>query len=195
MKTDIYRFEKGNADITGVSELASKVADYNGLDKKQKLRLQLLCEELLSMLPNLLVYGEGEFWIENEGRSFELHAVVKAERSISMFDRDNILAVSTTGKNSAAVGIMNKIKIAAEIMMSAYIETGGTVYPDSSFSFYDQGIYSGTGTWSLSTYKAGVSEGSEAWDELEKSIIAKLADDVTVGIISGRIEITVRKTF
>lgn len=35
----------------------------------------------------------------------------------------------------------------------------------------------------------------EAWDELEKSIVAKLADDVQVGIRSGKVELVIRKRF
>ena len=66
MKTDVYRFERALSDIDGINELAEKAAAYSGLDEKQKLKLMLLCEELVEMLPNLLLYGKGEFWIETE---------------------------------------------------------------------------------------------------------------------------------
>ncbi|MCR5142759.1 MAG: hypothetical protein K6C68_09575 [Ruminococcus sp.] len=36
---------------------------------------------------------------------------------------------------------------------------------------------------------------SEAWDELEKSIIANLADDVVVGVLNGKVDIVVKKKF
>ncbi len=35
----------------------------------------------------------------------------------------------------------------------------------------------------------------EAWDELEKSIIANLADDVKVGVLKDKIELVVIKKF
>ena len=38
-------------------------------------------------------------------------------------------------------------------------------------------------------------EKQEAWDELEKSIIAKLADDVIVGVLGGKVDIVVKKKF
>ena len=35
----------------------------------------------------------------------------------------------------------------------------------------------------------------EAWDELEKSVIAKIADDVIVGLKGKRVDIIVKKSF
>ena len=49
--------------------------------------------------------------------------------------------------------------------------------------------------WSLTTYKKKVKANTEGWDELERSIIANLADDVTVGILGGKVMITVKKKF
>ena len=54
--------------------------------------------------------------------------------------------------------------------------------------------------WSLSRYKTSVTEdrdtkkeAEEAWDELEKSIIANIADDVIVGIKDNYVTLTVVK--
>ena len=58
MKTDIYKFEKDTADFDSISGIAVKIAAYNELDKKQELKLTLLCEELVEMLPKLLTYGK-----------------------------------------------------------------------------------------------------------------------------------------
>ena len=202
MKTDVCRFEREVPDIGSITDLAAKSAAYNGLDKGQELKLTLLCEELVEMLPNLLIYGNGEFWIENNGNEYRLHTVVEADQLISATDREDILSVSTSGRNAAAVGIMNKIRIAAEVMIAAYAESEGTsdmVYPDSHYSFYEQGRFVDpigySSEWSLEKYRSEVQKGSDAWDELEKSIIANMADDVTVGIIGGKVEIVVKKTF
>ena len=55
--------------------------------------------------------------------------------------------------------------------------------------------------WSLQGYKesledaSGEQEGTgkskEAWDELEKSIVANIADDVVVGVKKDRIDMTI----
>ena len=36
---------------------------------------------------------------------------------------------------------------------------------------------------------------NEKWDELEKSIVAKLADDVIVGVRGKNVEIVIKKEF
>ena len=202
MKTAIYKFEKAVTDIDSISGLAAKIAVYNELDKKQELKLSLLCEELVGMLPNLLKYGKGSFWIENEGKKYMIHALVEADSLLSSVERDEILSVSRSGKNAAAVGIMSKIRIAAEVMLANYAQTAGTGggnYPDMHYAYYDMGQFADpvgyTNEWSLSVYRENARSDEAAWDELEKSIIANLADDVTVGIINGKVEIVVTKTF
>ncbi len=66
------------------------------------------------------------------------------------------------------------------------------------------GYVSGVDTysWSMSTYVSRVrsrlgelAEADEAWDELEKSIVANLADEVTVNIVGNAVEIVITKTF
>ena len=54
--------------------------------------------------------------------------------------------------------------------------------------------------WTLSRYRNGLDryrmedrEADAAWDELEKSVVAKLADEVKVGILGNEVEIVVFK--
>ena len=202
MKTDIYKFEKDTADFDSISGIAVKIAAYNELDKKQELKLTLLCEELVEMLPKLLTYGKGEFWIENEGTQYKIHALVEADSLLSSMERDEILSVSKSGKNAAATGIMNKIRAAAEVMLANYSKSAAltnAVYADPYPNYFNMGYIvqpdDYTNQWSLSQYKENAKEDKEAWDELEKSIIANLADDVTVGIINGKVEIVAVKNF
>ena len=53
--------------------------------------------------------------------------------------------------------------------------------------------------WSLKAYRDAVeqhrAEESEKWDELEKSITAKLADDVQVFIRMNAVELVIKKSF
>jgi len=56
--------------------------------------------------------------------------------------------------------------------------------------------------WTLQTYRNGLGEqrnidedAGEAWNELEKSIVGKLADDVVVGVKGDRIEMVIIKDF
>lgn len=201
MKTDVYTFEKNDIVFDRINEIVSKSAHYNELDNKKELKLTLLCEELVEMLPNLLEYGSGKFWIENNEQNYEIHVEVVSNGMLSTIERDDLLKVSRSGKNAAAVGIMNKIRIAAEVMLSNCACSGavsGVSFTDSHYAYYNLGMYQdtiGNNQWSLLAYKQNVEKETEAWDELERSIVANLADDVTVGIIGGKVEIVVKKSF
>ena len=203
MKTDICTISSDKETFGAIFAEVEKSAEYNKLPKKPALQLRLLAEELVGMLPELLEVGGGKFWIENEGNNFELHASIKAER-LSMFDKEDILSLSKSGKNAASKGIINKIRLVAEGMLDGYLEaakvTGGGEYYD----FYDMGACAANTyddrwlhAWSLSSYKeyADDNKDSDAWDELEKSIIANLADDVIVGVIGRNVDIVIKKKF
>ena len=52
--------------------------------------------------------------------------------------------------------------------------------------------------WSLNNYREGLEQADdsdapvkEAWDELEKSIVASIAKDVVVGVKKDRVEMTI----
>ncbi|MBQ2670689.1 MAG: hypothetical protein IJH17_02265 [Clostridia bacterium] len=194
MKSDVYRLEKNMTDFQRIPSEAERVASYNSLDERQARRLRLLSEELIGMLPELLGFGRGEFWIENEGKRFELHVSVTPD-SVLDLDKDRILSVSSSGENVATKGIMNKIRVAAEMMLMTYGETTTEYQCD----FYDMGMVTDlhhySSAWSLNSYKEQASGQSEEWDELEKSIIANLADDVIVGVTGKKVEIVVVKNF
>ena len=204
MKSDIYTFDRVVDNIDDITAIVSKAAAYNRLGHKQELKLLLLSEELVGMLPNLLMCGKGKFWIENIGNKYELHAVVAADDLLSKADREEILSVSKSGKNEAAVGIVNKIKIAAEMMFANYALSVGAAgdvelgFDQNADEIYRMGAYEDpmgyTDQWSLVNYKKKTKVDTAEWDELEKSIIANMADDVTVGIINSKVEITVKKT-
>lgn len=197
MKTDICKISNDSSTYNAIFTEAEKSAEYNKLDKKQTLYLRLLAEELVSMLPELLEIGSGEFWIENNGMDFELHASIKS-KGLSVFDRENILSVSSSGKNAAANGIMSKIKLVAENMLCDFIEVSKMGSENGWYDFYDMG--SGVETmyvnsWSLNNYKENVNNDTEEWDELEKSIIANIADDVIIGVKGKKVDIIIKKKF
>ena len=194
MRSDVYKLSKDTTDFDVIPADAEKVAVYNRLDKKQALRLRLLAEELIGMLPELMEYCSAEFWIENSGTDFELHVSMKPDNILNV-DRDKVLSVSKTGQNAAAVGIMNKIRIAAEVMIINYANASSAV----PYEFYDMGMMNESAyyanEWSLMNYREQAKKDKPEWDELEKSIIANLADDVIVGMIGGKVDIIVKKSF
>lgn len=200
MRSDIYEFQQDHDDFRNIPAVAEKVAEYNDLNKKQTMRLRLLAEEMICMLPQLMKYGAGEFWIENSGGDYELHINVISE-SYSDSDREKLLSVAKSGKNAAAKGIVNKVIVAVTQMLANMTKHEEEV----PYDFYEMGMteYGEYSAWSLMSYKNCVEQGyenvparePEKWDELEKSILANLADDVIVGVVGNKVSITVKKHF
>ena len=207
MKSNICTLNKDLTCLTAVLSEVEKVTAYNGLEDKKALRIRLLAEELCGMLPGLVENFSGKFWAENEGDAYELHVELKAD-DMSIDLRDELISVSKSGKNAAASGIMGKIRAVAETMLlsasdptipvpnGAYYDCNGY---NMGFGYMDPNIMYETGyvyTWSLYSYKAAVEENKdEAYDELERSIVAKLADDIIVGVRGKNVEIVVKKAF
>jgi len=198
MKSDICKLSLGAESLSALLAETEKAASYSNLEKKDSGRLRLLAEELVGMLPELLEFSDGEFWVEGEGKNFELHTVLSPNEALTSDKREKLLEVSSSGKNAAAKGIMAKIKLAAAFMMIDY-DSAAAEAP-LGYGFFHDGLYGVNSfpaqAWSLSAYRAKAKkEESEKWDELERSIIANIADEVLVGIQGNKVEIIVKKAF
>ncbi len=202
MKSDIYKLPMGSSDYTQFAMIldeVSNLAKYYNLDKKKASHLRLLAEELICMLPELLSFSKGEFWIEHKGTEFELHTQIKPNTALTWDKRESLLKVSTSGKNAAAKGILNKILLTVEWMLIDSDNLSENL-TNNMYNFYDMGranipAFVGT-SWSLEAYrKQAHGKDNEEWDELEKSIIANIADDVIVGMESKQVNIIVKKQF
>ncbi len=206
MKSNICKLNEDLTCLEVVLSEVEKVTAYNALEDKKALRLRLLAEELCGMLPGLIENFSGKFWAENDGETYELHVELKAD-DMSIDLRDELISVSKSGKNAAAKGIMGKIRAVAETMLLAasdpelsvpsgeyYDYCGynmGCGYIDPTISYETGYVYS----WSLFNYKTAVEEKEDEYAELERSIVAKLADDIIVGVRGKNVEIIVKKSF
>ena len=208
MKSNICKLNEDLTCLKAILAEVEKVTTYNGLEDKKALRLRLLAEELCGMLPGLVENFSGEFWAENEGDNYELHVELKAD-DMSIELRDELISVSKSGKNAAAKGIMGKIRAVAETMLLAASDPNlpmplptGEFYDchgyNMGFGYIDPAISVETGyvySWSLFNYKTAVGEKVDEYAELERSIVAKLADDIIVGVRGKNVEIVVKKSF
>ena len=116
--------------------------------------------------------------------------------------KHKLVRASTSQRNEASVGIMGKIKDFIEDSLFYTGEAFGT----STTSQYSLGTvaYSEIQMWSLQQYRQDVQEQKEKGDdeaiddlldELEKSIVANIADDVKVSVKGNSIEMIIRKNF
>lgn len=196
MISNIYKIKKGDKYLNSILEESEKVATYNGLNKKQTLQLRLICEEIDGMLPNILDDFYGDFWIEYEKGVCKVKVDIYIPE-LTLCNKEDLISISKNKKNASAVGIVGKIRSAIENLflgreafesynMATLFNAG------ISYSVGNEPMYS----WSLNNYRKVVKEENvDDWDELEKSIISNLADDVTVGVKGKKANIVVIKKF
>lgn len=197
MKSDIIRVTNDGTGVRDARLQAEKTAAFLSLSKKDALHLALLTEEMMGMMIALVGQVEADFWIESDFPEVSLH--LKADTRMTAAKRSKLLAASSTGKNAAVKGFMGKIKDIYQrlvepddeaIPTTAFVQ-GMTVSDPETFASF------GTYTWSLTQYKSSLRADANAaeWDELEKSIVSKLADEVRVGIMDDTAEMIIIKTF
>ena len=198
MKTDVITVSSKESQMEEALSQVDKTAAYKGLTGKNALHLRLLTEEMMGMMRSITGEAEGKFWIEDEDNVYQLHLQVVTRMDSEK--RDQLLSASSTGKNESARGLMGRLR--------DFFDRGAD---EDIASFSSPLLYSGayehssTPTldweWSMIQYEDALSyrmrendtSAREAWDELEKSVVAKVADDVKVSIKGRTVEMTIVK--
>ena len=195
MKTDVIAVSSQGARMESALLQADKVAAYKGLSAKAALHLRLLAEEAMGLMRSITGETEGLFWIEDRDDEYELHLQVKT--TLSEEERTRLLSVSSTGKNEYAKGIMGRLRAFFDWESDEdAADVSGLFLPDAmeSSPMLDW-------EWSLRRYESALYSrvtqnapgAREAWDELEKSVVKNVADDVRVYIRSGIVELVILK--
>ena len=202
MKTDVIRVKNSGEGMAEALSQAEAVSVYKSLPKKEAIHLRLLTEEMLGMFRTLTGKSEADFFIEDTDKAFELH--LSAETKMTGDKRKKLLSVSSTGENAAAKGIMGKLRdVFAKAIepdddsVPSYF-MGGWMVPNLGSSSMPAMGEVGAELWSLNQYKLslqGKTENKEEWDELEKSIVASIADEVRIYIRGGNTEMVIYKKF
>ena len=191
---------EGMEEALRQTELCAQAYDLKG---KDALHLRLLGEELMGMLRAVTGEKVYKYWIEENDSCFELH--LSTETLMDLDKRDKLLSLSTTGYNAADKGFMGKIRSLIDILSTpesagipSVMELGMSDLAGESSLW----LAASTATWSLNSYKNGIeqhmaadSEAVEAWDELERSIVGKIADEVSVALRGGNVEMIIYKSF
>ncbi len=179
------------------NEIMKEFAEKNGITGKDYYHLGLLTEETLNMANQILHVYDGELWVEGTAAGYEI--ILEA----AVHERNGEKAVPTASPE----GFMAKI---AEMMNCSYMFENITDMPEElagmlpDYMSYgmqkEKEAHAWAGRWSLSAYRNNLRNRQEenpkaepALDELEKSIVAHLADDVTIGIHGHRIRLVISK--
>ena len=150
----------------------------------------------MSMMRSIAGPADGDFWINDENGLYELH--LRIYKRLSEDKREQLIAASSSRKNEAEKGFLGKLR--------SFFDYGD---PDTAMLVHDPLL---TGTmdgdfasmqsweWSMANYRDSLSQthdqdeqSREAWDELEKSVIATVADEIKVSIKGPEAELIVFK--
>ena len=197
MRSSVCKIEKGTGDLGAILAESEKVARYIGLDHKEAMKLRLICEEVDGLLPNITDEFEGDFWIDYEDGVCKVNVSIRIPE-FNATKKKELISLANDKRNAAAVGIIGKIRNAIE---NFFLSEGSTDALDaSSITFhtatgYSEGVdYSYL--WSLQQYKDTMEKDeTETWDELEKSVITSVADDIIVSIRGNSADIVIVKRF
>jgi hypothetical protein len=196
MKTDVITVSSRGKRMESALGLVDKVAAYKELPPKSALHLRLLAEEMMQMMRSITGETEGQFWIEDEHGEYQLHLQVATR--LSTEKREQLLSVSASGKNESARGIMGRLR--------EFFDWGcDEDYDGFSSSYLPDALEHSASPmvdweWSMRRYENELTSridrdeyAREAWDELEKSVVKNVADDVKVAIRNGSVEMIILK--
>ena len=150
------------------------------------------------MLPNIIDDFDGELWIDFEDGVCNVNVSINIPE-FNADKKEELIGIAKNKKNSAAVGIVGKIRDAIENVILDEERMGMMALSAGSFGLgtgYSEGVNYAY-LWRLEEYRDSVKkeEQAEAWDELEKSVIASVADDVIVGVKGRQAKIIIVKKF
>ena len=205
MKTNVIPINPLGEGMEEALKETEKAAAYQGLSPKESLRLRLLGEEMMGMLRTIVGEQKASYWVEAEGTRFSLHLAMGTRMNADL--REELLKTSTSGRNAAVKGFMSRVRdiltqlsepdgagISPAEYGFSYVDV--TSFEDASLGVTTHGLMYG---WSMRAYKNAVEEHREEeadkWDELEKSITARLADEIKVFIRGNTVEMVIEKTF
>lgn len=179
-----------------VDEIINEFAEKMQMSDRVHLRMRLLVEETMGMARSSLKNFEGELWLEGDNTGYR----IILEADVREHEYDVLPAVGTP------TGFMAKI---AEMLNCSYVFDDASALPDNLRKMLPNYISYGmvkaddthvwAGEWSLVSYRysleknVGDPETELVFDELEKSIVAQIADNVTVGIYGQKIRLAIYK--
>ena len=205
MKTDVITVTDTLTGMDLAIEAEEKFAAYYGITGRNALHLRLLTEETISMIHGIFNDFSGEFWLESEKTKQGLlcRVCLSAEKQVNKEQESHMLSVASSGRNESAKGVLGKIRE----MFRRSLQPASEADEEYLRNMTDAWMSNGTGSsgfaapgaafWSLQTYRKNVTShkdtDEEAWDELEKSIIAKIADEVRVWLEADTTRVVIEK--
>ena len=176
MKSNTIRIDNHGNGFQDVIMEAKKVSVYVEMEPEAFTHMQLLIEEMLSMLKLASEDLEASFWIECEDGRYDLHVNAKAD--LNKEQRYHLLSTTTSGKNEAANTFRGKLRDRFEQALASDVDHDYEELPPEL----------------LADLPMDAVEDPE-WDGYERKILKSVADSVKIGILHGVVDVVVSKKF
>lgn len=175
-------------DVERALNETERFAHEESLSGKQALHLRLLAEELLGMTGSVLDVRDGQYWIERRAGECELHLNVRAQAGETA--RSILIDLSTDRKNAAYAGVKGHILKALDAMSASPVYASVPTLPGEDVSASHPAYIE----WAYQSYLDSLDQDQKAaaWDEMEKSVLGKLARDIVVGVRPDSVSIVLK---
>ncbi len=173
MRSDIINIDNCGNGYQDALDQTAKAAQFRDLSRKEALRLRICAEEMLSLARSVTGELQARFWLESEGKKFDLHLSTKTV--MDREKRENLIASATSRRNEAANSFLGKLRDAFE---AAMVSEQDNSIPEDVLD-------------DLANHPIEIPE----WDEYEQSILRNAADTVKIAIRGGFVDMTVSKSF
>ena len=176
MKSDVIVIDNSGKGFENAVAETRKVAEYQELNGKDVLHLELMTEEMLSLVRSVTGEMQASFWIETEGTHYDLHLTTK-----TVMDKEKrylLISSASSRKNEAAKTFLGYLRNAFEEAMAAEV--------DHSYNDLPQDILNDLANHPIE---------DPEWDGYERSVLRKVADNVKIAIRGGVVDMTVSKDF
>ena len=176
MKSDVILIDNAGKGFENAVAETRKAAEYRNLSGKDVLHLELMTEEMLSLARSVTGEMQASFWLETEGKQFDLHLTTK-----TVMDREKralLISSATSRKNEAAKTFLGYLRNAFEEAMAADVDHSDNEIPMDVLD-------------DLPNHPIESLE----WDGYERSVLRKVADTVKIAIRGGVVDMTVSKVF
>ena len=173
MRSDIINIDNCGNGYQDALDQTAKAAQFRDLSRKEALRLRICAEEMLSLARSVTGELQARFWLESEGKKFDLH--LSTMTVMDREKRENRIASATSRRNEAANSFLGKLRDAFE---AAMVSEQDNSIPEDVLD-------------DLANHPIEIPE----WDEYEQSILRNAADTVKIAIRGGFVDMTVSKSF
>lgn len=204
MRTEKRTIQQAQDRADLATRLTEEYAFALGMSKKAKLQLCLLVEEGVGMLWAMSEVVDGSVWIEGDER--ETRICLEATARLDRDRRKTLLAMASNGKSTAGRGLMATLGafivdslyhmgqsvqwLANETFKNGMVGPNGVAAPMSDANMIP--------VWSLEEYRQNLRASGDADDQaalfdLERSIVARLADDLIVSLQGKKVNLVIVK--